>query len=65
MLVKVGYFPTWRLTLDGRSAPVYRASPNLILIFGHGDAILEYRRPAAEYGGLLLSLVGLAMLIAL
>ena len=65
VLVKVGYFPTWRLTLDGRSAPVYRASPNLILIFGHGDAILEYRRPAAEYGGLLLSLVGLALLIAL
>ena len=26
---------------------------------------IEYRRPAAEYGGLLLSLVGLALLIAL
>jgi len=61
VLVKVGYFPSWRLTVDGRTAPIYRASPNLMLVFAHGDAVLEYRRPWQEYAGLLLSLVGLLL----
>jgi uncharacterized membrane protein len=63
VLVKVGYFPNWRLTVNGRPAPVYRASPNLMLVFGHGPAVLEYRRSWTEYVGLALSLLGLALLV--
>jgi hypothetical protein len=65
VLVKIGYFPSWRLAVDGRASPIYRASPNLMLIFAHGDAVLEYRRPWQEYAGLLLSLVGLGVVMPL
>jgi hypothetical protein len=65
VLIKIGYFPSWRLTLDGRPAPLYRAAPNLMVLFGRGNAVLEYRRPWAEYAGLALSLVGLALLVSL
>ncbi len=65
VLVKVGYFPAWHLTVDGRESAVYRASPNLIVVCGHGDAVLEYRRPWQEYAGLGLAAAGLAALLLL
>ena len=65
VLVKVGYFPTWRLTIEGKQAPVYRASPNLILIFGKGEAVLEYHRPWQEYAGLALMALGAVALVLL
>jgi hypothetical protein len=65
VLVKVGYYPGWKLTIDGKPAPVYRASPNLILIFAHGDAVIEYRRQWQEYAGLALSALGVAALLLL
>lgn len=65
VLVKVGYFPAWKLTLNGRPAPVYRASPNLILFFGQGNAVLEYRRPWQEYAGLILTALGFCVLFLL
>jgi hypothetical protein len=63
VLIKVGYFPTWNLTLNGNPAPVYRASPSLILIFGQGEAVLEYRHAWQEYAGLALSALGVAALL--
>lgn len=63
VLVKMGYFPTWELSVNGRSASIYRASPNLILIFGHGRAVLEYRRPWQEYLGLALCILGLGLVL--
>lgn len=65
VLIKVGYFPTWKLTINGRPAPVYRASPSLILIFGQGEAVLEYRRAWQEHAGLALSALGVAALLLL
>lgn len=65
VLVKVGYFPSWKLTLNGRPAPVYRASPNLILFYGQGEAFLEYHRPWQEYAGLALTVLGAAALLLL
>ncbi len=62
VLVKVGYFPTWKLTINGKPAPVYRASPNLILIFGLGEAVLEYHRSWWEYAGLALTALGAVLL---
>ncbi len=63
VLVKVGYFPSWNLTLNGHSAPLYRASPNLMLLFGKGEAVLEYGRSWEEYAGLFLSGLALTFLI--
>ena len=65
VFVKIGYLPIWKLSVEGKSAPVYRASPNLILIFGHGRAVLQYHRPWEEYLGYLLFLAGIALLILL
>ncbi len=65
VLVKIGYFPDWKLTIDGKQAPIYRAAPNLMLLFGRGTAVLEYRRCWKEYLGLGLSLAGVVLLIAL
>lgn len=63
VLVKISHFPNWRATINGRSAPVYRMSPNLILLYGSGDVHLWYGRSAAQYGGLGLTLAGLVWLI--
>jgi len=65
VLVKIGYFPTWQLELNNSRSPVYRASPNLILIFGHGRATLAFHRPWQEYLGLALSALGLLLIILL
>ncbi len=65
VLVKVGYFPTWSLTVNGKATPIYRASPNLMLFYGNGEAILEYRRPFLEYLGLALSALGVAVIFLL
>jgi hypothetical protein len=65
VLVKMGYLPGWSLTVNGAPAPVYRASPNLLLIFAHGDAVLELKRPWQEYAGLALSALGLLALVLL
>jgi hypothetical protein len=65
VLVKIGYFPNWKLTIDGKEAQIYRASPDLMLFFGKGHAVLEYKRSWAEYAGLILSACGLVLLVFL
>jgi len=61
----VSYFPTWTLTLNGKRAPIYRASPSLLLLFGRGEALLELKRPWEEYLGLFLSALGILLIIFL
>ena len=65
VLLKVSYFPTWTLTLNGKRAPIYRASPSLLLLFGRGEALLELKRPWEEYLGLFLSALGILLIIFL
>jgi hypothetical protein len=65
VLVKIGYFPNWTLKIDGKAAQIYRASPDLMLFFGKGRAVLEYQQSWVEYIGLLLSLCGLVLLVIL
>jgi hypothetical protein len=65
ILVKMGYIPGWKLTVNGAPGRVYRASPNLLLVFAHGEAVLELKRPWEEYVGLALSVLGLVVLAVL
>jgi hypothetical protein len=65
VFVKIGYFPNWTLKIDGKESQIYRASPDLMLFFGKGHAVLEYKRSWVEYSGLFLSACGLVLLIFL
>lgn len=65
VFVRMGYFPNWRLTIDGHDAEIYRASPDLMLFYGKGRAVLEFERSWIEYAGLLLSCLGLLALVRL
>ena len=65
VFVKIGYFPNWTLKINEKAAQIYRASPDFMLFFGRGQAILEYKRSWTEYAGLLISLAGLVLLVFL
>ncbi len=65
VFVRMGYFPNWTLRIDGKEAEIYRASPDLMLFYGKGRAVLEFRRSWIEYAGLLLSCLGLLALVRL
>jgi hypothetical protein len=63
ILVKTGYFPTWRATDRTGPLEVRRATPNLMVVYGHGKIELEYRRPWEELFGLVLCCIGLALVV--
>ncbi len=63
ILVKTSYFPNWEAS--GASGP-YRATPNFMVVVPTGhDVHLTYGTTGAEWLGRLLTLVGLAGLVAL
>ncbi|MEX0617164.1 MAG: hypothetical protein WD231_05185 [Candidatus Woykebacteria bacterium] len=45
VLVKVSYFPWWSATKDGQNVQIYRAAPNLMLVFAKGEVDLEFKKP--------------------
>ena len=46
VLVKFSYFPWWSAHQNGRDVPIYRAAPNLMLVFANGELGLEFKEPA-------------------
>jgi hypothetical protein len=62
-LVKVSYFPNW--TAEGADGP-WRAAPSLMVVVPTSeDVIIEFKNTWAETGGLILSVVGIALLIGI
>jgi len=45
VLVKISYFPWWKATSAGKNVPIYRAAPNLMLVFADGQVDLEFKEP--------------------
>ena len=60
-LVKVSYFPNW--TARGADGP-YRAAPSLMVVVPTSEnVVLEFSRGWAEYGGLIVTLASVLLLI--
>ncbi len=62
ILIKISYFPNWKASINGAPAPVYRVSPNLMMVYGSGDVHLWYGRTIWQNLGTALSMVGLLWL---
>ena len=45
VLIKFSYFPWWSAHQNGREVQVYRAAPNMMLIFANGEVDLEFKKP--------------------
>jgi hypothetical protein len=43
VLAKISYFPYWKAYKNGEEVPIYRAGPNLMLLYTSGEVTLEYR----------------------
>jgi len=59
ILIKISYFPNWRAFMNGRQIKIYKASPYLMLVYGHGIIDLRYERPTYEKLGYLVSIASL------
>ena len=64
VLAKVSYFPYWSASSAGKVIPIYRAAPNLMLLYANGEVNLEYKEPVWVKGlyivsGITLLVVGL------
>jgi hypothetical protein len=59
--VKVSYFPFWQAFDEfGKKLEIYKASPNFMLVYGHGKITFKYINPAYYYYSFIIS--GLAFL---
>ncbi|MDI6732034.1 MAG: hypothetical protein QME05_05645 [Candidatus Margulisbacteria bacterium] len=63
ILVRVSYFPGWRASVNGKPTKIYQAAPALMLIYGQGDIILEYRPTMVNYLSYLMVIIGLVFFI--
>lgn len=63
VLIKISYFPKWRAFADNKPINIYRAAPNLMLIFSKGDIELKYEDRLFEIIFRYISLVSLSFLI--
>jgi len=45
VLVKFSYFPFWRANNEGKEIPIYRVSPNLMLVVTKGKVEFNYDQP--------------------
>ncbi len=48
VLIRSSYFPKWKAYVGGKPAPVYQASPHLLLVYGNGEIELVYERAGLE-----------------
>jgi hypothetical protein len=66
VLAKISYFPYWKAVDDeGKEIPIYRAAPNLMLLEGKGNVILEYEEPLINRLVLVVSLLGWVVVVGL
>lgn len=62
--VKEAYFPFWRaFDENGQSLPVYKVSPNFMLVYGRGVITFKYLEPWYYYAGFIVS--GISLLLGL
>ena len=63
VLIKISYFPNWRAFVDGEEVKIYRASPNLMLVFAKGVVELKFIKDKPEIIGLTISILSLLLLL--
>ena len=67
LVLSENYYPGWRATIDGQSAPIYRVDSGLrglIVPRGHSRVVLSYAPASVYWGGLLTSVAFLGTLVA-
>jgi hypothetical protein len=62
--IKISYFPKWKAYQNGIETPIYKASPNFMIVYGKGEIELRYEETDIEKIGFLLSIIGLIWLVA-
>ncbi|OGC32817.1 hypothetical protein A2311_05965 [candidate division WOR-1 bacterium RIFOXYB2_FULL_48_7] len=65
VLIKMGYFPRWRATANGRPITIYEAAPSLMLVYGLGEVVLTYQATSIDLAGRVISIIGLVMLFVI
>lgn len=63
ILVKISYFPRWHAYSDGKPIKIYKAAPSLMLIYGKGEVVLEYKLTIVDKLGWFFTLLGIALLL--
>ena len=59
ILIKISYFPRWRAYVEGKPVKIYQTAPALMLIYGKGNVVLEYKPTEIDNLGGLLTLLGI------
>ncbi len=65
VLVKISYFPNWKAYQDGKEIPIYRTSPDLMLIYATGNVELRYEQLPVDVVGEGLTLAGIILFLIL
>jgi len=65
ILFKVSYFPRWKAYVNGKEAPIFVASPYLMLVYGKGTVELKYGNSVFDFIGWGLSGFGLLLIVYL
>ena len=68
LVLSENYYPGWRATIDGQSAPIYRVDSGLrglVVPRGHSRVVLRYAPASVYWGGLLTSVAFLGTLVAI
>jgi len=60
--IKISYFPKWKAYQNGVEIPIYKASPNFMVVYGMGEIELRYEETEIEKIAVLLSIIGLVWL---
>jgi hypothetical protein len=68
LVLSENYYPGWRATIDGQSAPIYRVDSGLrglVVPRGHSRVALNYAPASIYWGGLLTSMAFAGTLVAM
>jgi Bacterial membrane protein YfhO len=66
LVLSENYYPGWRATIEGQSAPIYRVDSGLrgvVVPRGHSRVVLSYAPASVYWGGLLTSVAFLGTLV--
>ena len=62
VLIKMSYYPNWNAYSGGKKLHIYKASPYLMLVYGHGIIELKYEDTPADTAGNIFSIAGIVIL---
>jgi len=68
LVLSENYYPGWRATIDGQSAPIYRVDSGLrglVVPRGRSRVVLKYAPPSVYWGGLLTAVAFAGTLVAI